>query len=502
VRNHADGFLFFIPLAFLPKIVGRMRVSNVARWAEGFAAGAVVGLLGLLNPADPAFSGLGFLPQALTTVLVAALLGAIPGAVALVGAFLASAVIPTLATLVGVRLTAYAPVALFEAARVPAAAVLGCVLAAGWLRDSSTSSTKRLLRRVRDLVRRNVQLKKMNTALSTLSEELERRVSGQRDSVSSLYARIRKMDTLDMDGVLFGLLDAIAAFSQASSMAIYEYEHKTEQLVLLASTGSGAEAVLPMDGSIEGWVFRNDSLFSLKNVDDYLNLSRVDFAHSVLAYPLKSGDLPWGVLNVREMPFYTYNMTTEKNLGIVVELASSYIKKAADFRDRVLRHPRNEITGLPGYGELLRILGEELARRSERRLSVSLAIVELLAFEELTFAHSGPKAFALLKEFAKAAISDAGGRALAFHFREDGQLAFLLPDIDRSGASLFCLGISEKAGASKWSIDDEQVSMEVAFGLASFPGAAGGDSIDALMAEAESVLTRSKNVHVEHGGHR
>ena len=226
MRNLAGGFLFFIPPAFLPKIVIRMRVSNAVRWVEGFAAGAVVGLLGLLNPADPAFSSLGFLPQALTTVLVAALLGAVPGAVALVGAFLASAAIPTLAALVGIRLAAYSPAALFAAARVPAAAVLGCVLAAGWLRDSSTQSTKRLLRRVRDLVRRNVQLKKMNTALSTLSEELERRVSGQRDSVSSLYARIRKMDTLDMDGVLFGLLDAIAisasAYQSARSIAFYE----------------------------------------------------------------------------------------------------------------------------------------------------------------------------------------------------------------------------------------------------------------------------------------
>jgi hypothetical protein len=486
-----------------------MHVSIAARWAEGFGVGAAVGLLGLLSPSDSAFAGLGFLPQALAAVLAAALLGAVPGILALFGAVLATAALPLIGPLLGISLAYADPRAVLEAARVPAAAALGCALMAGWLRDSSSQSSMRLLRRVRDLVRRNVQLKRMNTALSSLSEELERRVSGQRDSVSALYARIRKMDSLDLEKVLSGLLDAIAAFSQASSAAIYEYDPKAELLVRLSSMGGEAEAVLPLDGSIEGWVFRNDSAFSLRNVDDYLNLSTIDFKRSVLAFPLKAGDLPWGVLNIREMPFYRYNPITEKNLGIVIDLASSYIKKAADFRDRVLLHPRNEITGLPGYGELLRILGEELGRRAARRLSVSVVIVELLGFEELAFAHSGLKAFGLLKEFSEAAAADR--RALAFHYRADSQLAFVLPDMDRDGASLFCLGLSAIAGDRTWLVDGEQNRVEIAFGLAAFPGSAGPaaetrpeampkDEGEALLAEAEAVLALSKGAYVEHEG--
>jgi GGDEF domain-containing protein len=483
-----------------------MRVSIATRWAEGFGAGAVVGLLGLLNPSDPAFSGLGFLPQALVSVLAAALLGAAPGAFALVGAVLATVALPYIGGLLGIDLAAQ-PRGLLEAARLPAAAVLGCVIAAGSLRDGSMRSTLRLLRRVRDLVRRNVQFKKMNAALSSLSEELERRVSGQRDSVSALYTRIRKMDSHDMDTVMSGLLEAVQAFSQASAAAVYEYDPMAQVLVRLASIGPEAEASLPLDGSIAGWVFRNDSTFSLRNVDDYLNLAHADYRNSILAYPIKAGGLPWGVLNVSEMPFYRYNPITERNLGIVLELASSYIKTAADFRDRALRHPHNEITGLPTFGELLRMLGDELARRAERRLSVSLVIVELLGFEGLASERSVPKAFALLKEFAERAVADDGGRAFAFHFREDGQLAFLLPDIDRGGASLFCLGLIEKAGASQWQIDGESACVEIAFGLASFPDAAEAEGeagpegrTEALIAEAEEVLARSKGAYVEHGG--
>jgi len=484
-----------------------MRVSTATRWVEGFGAGALVGLLSLLFPADPAFRALGFLPQAFAPVITASLLGAVPGAFAFLGATLATLALPLLAGLLG--LSGFDAVG-FQGARIPAALSLLCALAAGALRDSYSRSTKRILLRFRDLTRSNVQLRKMNLALSGLTEELERRVSGQRDSVSSLYARIRKMDSLDMDRVLSGFLDAVVAFSQASSAAVFEYDHEAKRLVCVASLVKGAvappqaEEALDLEGSIEGWVFRNDSPFSLRNVDDYLNLAGVDFKRSVLSYPLRAGDLPWGVLNVREMPFYRYNPVTEKNLGIVVELASSYIKKAADFRDRVLSHPRNAITGLPGYGELLRILEGELDRRASRRLSVSVVIVELIGFEEMAFAHSGLKAFGLLKDFAETAVSAAGGRAIACHYRVDGQLAFLLPDIDRDGASLFCLSLSGLGSDGLMRIDGEKACVEIAFGLAAFPGQAGaaaaaGDA-EALLAEAESVLTLSKRAYTEHGG--
>jgi hypothetical protein len=480
-----------------------MRVSNTARWAEGLVAGLLAGLLGLLRPADPSFAGMGFLPQALASVLVAAFLGAAPGAMAFLGAATSTAALPWLGTLLGLSPAVREPRALMDAARVPAAAALCSALAVGWIRDNSAQAAARLLRRLRDLMRRNVQLKKMNAALSLLCEELERRVSGQRDSVSALYARIRKMDSQDLPKVLSGLLEAVEAFSQATSAAVYEYDPKAMALVRLASIGPEAEALIPLDAGIEGWVFRNNEIFSLRNVDDYLNLSHVDSTDSVLAFPLKAGDLPWGVLNVREMPFYRYNPITERNLGIVVELSSSYIKKAAEFRDRVLSHPRNDVTGLPSYGEFIRILGEELGRRAERRLSVAVVIVELLGFEELAFSHSGPKALLLLKEFAGAASLGGGRRADAFHYKAEGQLAFVLPDLDRNGASLFCLSLSRIAGEREWLIDDKHVGFEIAFGIAASPASAGvpsAEGAETLIAEAESVLVRSKSVFADQGG--
>lgn len=485
-----------------------MRVSSAARWIEGLGSGILIALAGLLRPEDPLFAGWAFLPQALLPVIVASLLGSVPGLLALLGAAAGALALRWLGGFVGAALPPLDLAATFEACRLPAAASLFGLLAAGLVRDSSERSRERLFGRLRELAHRSTQLEKVNEALASLTDELERRVSGQRDSVSALYARMRKMDSLDMATVLGGLLEAVEAFSQADAASVYEYDHEAKLLVLRASIGPRPPERLSLDGCIEGWVFRNDSLFSLRMLDEYLNLAHIDSGRSVLAYPLKSGDLPWGVLNIESMPFYRYSLVAEKNLGVLVALAAPYVKKAADFRDQVLSHPRNEITGLPGYGELVSVLSGELSRRAPKRLSLSVVVVEILGFNKLVFAHSGRRAFAILKQFVE--MASGGSRLLAFHYREDGQMAFVLPDQDRDGASLFCLSLTEKTGAQPWLVDGESERLEIAFGLAAFPGpaasalaepsasgpasgpAASQAGAEALLAEAEKVLALSK----------
>lgn len=447
-----------------------------------------------------------FLPQVLTSVVVAALLGSGPGLVSLVAGAAGTALLPAIAMAFHYSGAAFeAGASLAAASRVPAAAALAGVVIAGFLRDVDKRTIRRLLERTREVSHHAIQQDKVNAALTSLNEELERRVAGQRDSVSALATRIRKMESLDLDRVLSALLEAVAAFSQASAAAIYEFDTRNKALQRLAWIGPEPEQVLDAENTVEGWVYRNNSTFSLRMVDDYLNLAHVDAKDSVLAYPLRAGDLPWGVLNVRELPFYRYNPVTEKNLGVVVALASSYIKKAVDFRDKVLSRPRNELTGLPGYGELLHLLGEELERRAPRRLAIAVVIVEFLGFEDIVFTHSGHKAFSLIKDFIAAIKSP--GKAFAFHFREDGQIAFLLPDTDRSGASLFCLGLTETAGQGSWRIDGENVCLEIAFGIGAFPGPAekegeGAAAVDpeSLLADAEAVLDVSKKAFLDQGG--
>ncbi len=485
-----------------------MRASTAGRWAEGIGAGALIALAGLLRPGDMSFMALGFMPQSLVAVVMAALLGAGPGLATLVTGLAVTCFLPLIAGLLGIHSTGPTPLALLSAARFPVALGVAGVAAAGFLRDSDRQAIARQFGRIGDLTKRLSRQEKVGLALSSLNEGLERRVAGQRDSISALHARIRKMDSLDLGVVLSGLLEAVEAFSQASEAVIFEFDPKRNILRRAAGIGKAAEESLSLDATVEGWAFRNDSIFTLRKLDDYLGFGRTDTSGAILAYPLKAGDLPWGVLAVREMPFYRYNPVTERNLEVVIELASSYVKKAADFKDKILSHPLNEVTGLPGYGELLRMLGEELTRRTARQLPVAVVLVELLGFEDLVFAHSGLKAFELLKELVVQVTK--GNNAYVFHAREDGQVAFLLPDIDREGASLFCLGVSTAASEFPWLIDGKTVCLELAFGICAWPnapkggpGAAAGPvhPIDAggLLSEAESILALSKNAFLEHG---
>ncbi len=480
-----------------------MRVSLPFRALEAAIAGAAIGLLGLLDSLDPGFVSIAFMPQAIVSVTIAAFHGTISGAISIGAAALGTMLLPTIAHLLGIGFAVGDPQALYDKARIPFALALAAVFVVGAIRDSYEKSVRELLERIRGLVRREMNVRKTSESLTSLVDELGKRVAGQRDSVPALYARIKKMDSLDMPTVVKGLLDAAVAFSQASAAVIYEFDPLSGKLLLAGAIGVDAEPLLPMEGTLEGWVFRGNSRFTLRSIDDYLGLSRVDANQSILAYPVKAGELPWGVLNIKEMPFYRYNPNTENDIGIIVDLASAYLRKATEFRERVLNHPRNEITGLPGYGDFLRVLGEEIDLRAGRHLSVSIIVAELLGFRSILFAKSGKDAFLALKRLADVA---AGDRALAFHYREEAQLVFILPDIDRNGASLFCLELSEMAGRVASESGSERGSMEIAFGLSSFAGTSvkpGSDVAGTLIREAEHVLGRSKGVfamHARRGG--
>ncbi len=475
-----------------PTIKGSMKHHTAIRWLEALAVGVLVSLLGLLFPGDQGFAGLGYLPQALTAVVVASLLGAGPGVLALVSAALATAALPLLAAILGFRFPPASSLSLLELARIPAAVSLVGALAAGSIRDAAEKREKKLFERIRETVRRSERLSNMTDTLIKINEELEARVSGQRESVSTLYARIRKMDKLELGSVLEALLEGVRAFSQAERAAVYEYDPLSGRLALQTWIEAKPEEALDLADCIEGWAFRNDRSFSLRMVGSELGLAHIDTKRSILTYPLKAGEQAWGILNIDEMPFYRYNPTTEKNLEIIVSLAAAYIRRSVDFRERVLKRPRNLVTGLPGYGELVRLLGEELANRDLVRGSLSAVLVEFLDFDKLVFEHSGVKALGIIKTIA--VESAKSERAIAFHYKSESQLAFILPGRDRDGASLFCLEFAQLVDTRAPQIDGVAIRLEPVFGLA-----AAGQAADTqtLLAEAERLLALSRGAFVE-----
>ncbi len=486
---------------------------------EGFGTGLLFSLAGLLSEKDPFFAAAGFAPQVIIPILIAAYLGGFAGYFSLAGEIAGCLFLSLLMRILGMHTEPVSLGALLNAARVQLALCLLATGLAGAIRDSGDRSRKRLIGRYRGLYLQTSRMAKVNEALGKLTDELERRVSSQRDSISILYSRMRRMDSLDMTRVLSGLLETVKSFAQTDSAAVYEYDNQQKKLVLAASAGPQPPLELPLKTSIEGWVFRNDTFFSLRMIDDLpSNLQGTAEDRPVLSYPLKSGDLPWGVLTIRDMPFQNYNLTTENNIGVIVALSASAIHKATDFRERLKDHPRDAVTGLSGYADFVLVLGQEIAKRADRRLPLSILIVELLEFEKIIFAYSGRKAFSLFADLAKIAEEESGGHALIFHYKSESQLAIILPDTDKDGLSYFCIALLQRILLRSWEIDGEAVHIEPAFGLATLPEAHNAAaaapesplpsaaspesampvSVEALISEAERVLSVSKSAFSGH----
>jgi len=108
---------------------------------------------------------------------------------------------------------------------------------------------------------------------------------------------------------------------------------------------------LPVNESIEGWVVRNNLVFSARMLVNYANLRKMDQGRNIMAFPISFGKAVWGVLNIEEMPFSKFNLYTEKILGALIDLGSPSIEKTVA-NERLMVTELHPQTGFPLYSVL------------------------------------------------------------------------------------------------------------------------------------------------------
>jgi GGDEF domain-containing protein len=84
----------------------------------------------------------------------------------------------------------------------------------------------------------------------------------------------------------------------------------------------------------------------------------------------------------------------------------------------------------------------------------------------------------------------SSGLAEFFMYKEDNQMAVLIPGTDGDGASLLCLEILELINSTTWIIDNNEVLLEIVIGYSSL----GDNAQDAngLTKHAEHLLEIQK----------
>jgi polysaccharide biosynthesis protein PelD len=451
--------------------------------------------INLLFPGNPGFASLFFLPFTIMAMFFASFNGTLYGFTALgVSIFLFSVPLPFLLDLIyrtGVSPEYWHQLLQVGMIGLPAAALL--VYLFGMLRKQFAGALITIRNRYREMVKRNHRLSVQSRSLYQVYQELEERLSRQQESIMSLYNQVKRVDTVSVSAVLGVLLQTVQQFTKASSLSVWKHTPALGTMQLTAARGWGGEenreAEIPIEGSIEGWVVRNNKYFSVRMLLQFENLKRIDRGRNLITFPIEIGNSIWGVLNIEEMPFIKYNQYSERLLFIIISLLEPPLQKAIEYEDIIRKEEFDTLTGLPLFTSFYKMLSEDLKRKRTEGGTLTMMIIEIVNYPQLVGEFGKEKAHRFLPEIVKAVNEASGNAGQCFRYKEDNQLCFIFPNLDYDGASLYCLEILELMNSEGWEIEGQPVMLEGIIGFSSFTGT---QSADELIDSAENLLAMQK----------
>jgi len=462
---------------------------------EALFLAATAFALNLLAPDDPGLLDAAVNPYLLAAFVIAALRGWLPGYLALAAgaalAYLAFEVLPgePARFTITADWVAADPLAHPRLETLVLTGVLG-VLLFGLIHFVHARRARRLRREAAELGHGRDVAERQRTALLAAASELERRVSGQRDSLAYLHSRWRELSSRNVEDTLRVVLDTVTELTGAERCSLWQLDTAAGELVVRFTAGwdaeDPAERRLPAAGSIEGWVLRNDRLFSAKHLARYDTLRRVDRGAAVYAAPLRAGARAWGVIVVEDLPFERFNAHTEHLLLLVAAVAAAPLEQAIAWESGLDPADRSAATGYPRFEQLARVLPAEVAGRAAHGGSLSVVLIEIVNHHRLVSAAGPDRAAEVVARVFQAATEAAAGSVRCFHYKHDGQLAVVCPAVDFDGAALLALDFLRWAAETTWPHDIGEVRPEFTLGYSSL--ARGIDDADALLRTAENLL--------------
>jgi GGDEF domain-containing protein len=468
-----------------------------ARAGELLAFSIAIGIVNIFVPGNPGFLSGFFNPYVTLALIVAAYYGKYYGFLSLgLSALIVGLGLPAAESLLASGRLGFPDVLrqVLRIAPVPLAVAIVETYLLGLVRDSLTRKDRDAGERLRIMSREKGLALRQVRALSGVNRELEERISQQENSITSLYSQIEVLNSLNLEKALKAILEMARRFVGASRCSIWEHRAEAGRLERVAQLGDEDAAeirsAIPDDTTIEGWVVRNNLVFSVRMLLENEALARLESGRNIITLPITAGHRIWGVLNIEEMPFARYNLYTERLLLMIMALAGPALERAIEYESLIRQEDINPVTGLPSFAQFYTLLERERARLAVEPGTLAVLVLEVLNFPALAAEHGRDPALGLLSEVSALLLDLSAGRARVFHYKAETQLVLLYPSLDADGVSLFSLTLLGRLNAKEWKLRDVGVRLEVILGFAVLSGHE--QSSDDLLEAAGNLLEMQK----------
>lgn len=472
------------------------RINKKIFFIEAVFASLVLAAINLLLPENPAFLSLYFTPYISLALFFAVFGGTRFGFISL------SASIVSAAGLLPLSLPLIYPEystrviwhMLYPDIFIGFSAGLVLTYLFGMLRSRLSRENDVLWERLKRTVKKNYRYTVQAKALIATNEELEERLSRQQESIMALFDQVKKIDTVSVDAVLDVLLETVHIFTQADSASIWRYQPVHGTMTLAAARGweadEGAETSLSVGETIEGWVVRNNQYFSVRMLLQYDNLRRIYDDRNIITFPIEIENQIWGVLNIEELPFIKYNLYTERLLFIIISLIEPSLQKAVEYQAIMQREEIDTLTGLPLFSSFYHVLQKDLERKQLEQGKISIIVLDVVNYSDILSEQEEERVKGvIIPQIIQAIYGATETQGQGFQFKLENQFAFIYPNLDYDGASLYCLEILERMNDFEITAGDRKLPLEVIIGFSSFSG---DDDADDMIERAENLLEMQK----------
>lgn len=439
--------------------VGVRKARNFLIVLEILVAGGAALAWNQLSRSRPGFPELSFLPYWIPSIVFASFYGP-AGAYASLA--LGLGFVAASSWLSPEGLAAYP----WRAMLNPASAfVFVAVSAIGFGRLAKLDAERSMRGRYAAAYKEKLRLRRTLEAVKVVNAYYERQLLSAQDSLPLLHEHLRGLNTRSVPEFSQGLLVLTERFSSVHSGAVYRYDRLSDRLSLVARSGqSPAPEERPLEGSIEGWVFRNAARFTLRQVVDDQYLAGMDDGRVVMAYPLVSGEETWGVFAVLDLPFVSYTEANERAISAMLELAKPYLERAIRFERLAREADFDRDAGYPSYSQFLAMVDDAFARGFGAPFSIVLCQIDNM--REI-LQEAGPGAELACAQAVSKAFSQADAPMEICQYKRLDQVAIFVRGLHEDGVSRLSLEALAKLQSDPPTIGDKPIRLDIRVGFAS-----------------------------------
>lgn len=222
--------------------------------------------------------------------------------------------------------------------------------------------------------------------LNVAKQELDTRIIGQEQTISTLYESAQALKSLKEEDIYPAVLKILKDFVSSEECSIYKTSG--DKLKMIANSGWQGGNNHPLEVGLEegimGRAFSTNKTVSINDVlkaDESYTFSDVNL---IVSAPITTSEkVVLGVLNIEKMPFVKFNPQSIKMASLLADWCGSALENARTYKETKDRNIADDVTGAYTHDYLCKRIEEEFARARRYKFTFGILVLEIAEYESI-----------------------------------------------------------------------------------------------------------------------